>query len=376
MRSAYYVLVLCLFLSCSEKQADDNDLTPELQFTFLKDTSIVNPLILGVWKSIGNGYYLEAREDSILLYSYTKNFCYKEKNDYLEGLLNSQSQFYLRQDTLGIYLTDYGGKTQSLQVKKDFTKVDRIPDDCIGFSEMTALNSPKLFELYIQTLSENYAFSQRRNLDWASILDTYRDSISSADESLFETMGKVATLTKDQHTKVINQAGRRLQYRITPSARIVQDAFEEQSQVQDLNDYFNLYFETNYKNIADSLLLGNGKKVLNGQLEWGNVNDRIGYINIYSFAGFASRENSRKQQIDSINYQMIRIIESFADMDAIIIDISFNFGGYDASGLTIASYFTDKPVFAYTQQVYNNGNFYQEQTHIPLIIKEKRTETF
>lgn len=53
-------------------------------------------------------------------------------------------------------------------------------------------------------------------------------------------------------------------------------------------------------------------------------------------------------------------INSLKDKEAIIIDISFNFGGYDAASLTLASYFTDKLKLAYTSQVYNNGAFYDE----------------
>ena len=373
MKATSYLLLFFLLVGCLEKKTNEGHIISNLQDTFLKNKKVVNPLINGVWKSIGNGYYLEARKDSILLYSYTENFCYKEKNDYLEGLLNSESQFDLSQDTLAIYLTDYGQKTRDLQAKKDFIKINGLPENCITFSEMTQLDNPKLFHLYIETLRENYAFSKRRNLDWKSIFETYKDSVSSDEESLFETMGSVATLTEDQHTKVIDTNGRTLQYRVTPSAQIVHEIFSKQSEVTDLNDYFNLYFETNYKNISDSLLLGKGKKVANGQLEWGSLNDNIGYLNIHSFAGFAPREFSRKQQIDSIDHHMREIIQTFTDKDAIIVDISFNFGGYDASGLTIASYFTDKPKLAYYQEVFADGVFYQEDS---IVVKPAGTVHF
>ncbi len=360
MRNAFFILLFYLVVSCSEKKTNEDTSISNLQYTFLKDSGVVNPSIQGIWKSIGNGYYLEARRDSILLYSYTENFCYKEKNDYLEGLLNSESQFSLGLDTLSVYLTDYGQKTRNLQSKKDFVRMEGLPENCITFLEMTELDERELFDLYLETLSENYAFSKRRNLDWTSIYNTYKDSITFDEESLFEIMGKVATLTKDQHTKVIDKDGRKLQYRITPSALIVQEAFTEQSEITYLNDYFNLYFETNYKNISDSLLLGKGKKVVNGKLEWGSLNSSIGYLNIHSFAGFASSKIPRKQQIDSIDHHMREILNAFANKDAIIVDISFNFGGFDASGLTIASYFTDRPVLAYDQEVYSNGDFYRE----------------
>jgi C-terminal processing protease CtpA/Prc len=48
-------------------------------------------------------------------------------------------------------------------------------------------------------------------------------------------------------------------------------------------------------------------------------------------------------------------MKSFQDKKAIIVDVSFNFGGYDAAGLTISSYFTDKPVPAYTAYKFQEG---------------------
>ena len=57
---------------------------------------------------------------------------------------------------------------------------------------------------------------------------------------------------------------------------------------------------------------------------------------------------------------MNRIISSFETVEAIIVDVSFNFGGYDASALTIASYFTSEPVYAFTRQAYNVDVFHSE----------------
>jgi carboxyl-terminal processing protease len=138
------------------------------------------------------------------------------------------------------------------------------------------------------------------------------------------------------------------------------DVFEKQDSIQDLDAYFNLFFETNYRNITNGILKGQGKKVAKGKLEWGDINDKIGYLNIHSFTGFLGKGFTRKQQIDSLNGYMQEIITAFQNKEAIILDVGFNFGGYDASGLTVASYFTDRRVTAYTSQVFNNDTFYEE----------------
>ncbi|RDC65597.1 S41 family peptidase [Adhaeribacter pallidiroseus] len=330
--------------------------------SFLRENGTVNPIIRGYWQSIGNGYMLDATSDSILLYSYTKNFCYKEKNDYLEGLLNSNARFVLHNDTLSIYGADFGAKSTALQIKRDYIKIDRLPENHLSFSQMQNLGAKQLFNLFIQTYQENYAFSQERNLDWNAIKTEYASKISDSttEEELFELLGQIVTRTKDQHTKVIKENGQTLQYGMTPSAEIVAAVFKSQSDVKNLNDYFNLFFNTNYKNISDSLLHGKGYKVANGKLEWGSLNNNIGYISIYSFDGFAPKGYSRKQQIDSLNYYLDHIIQACQEKKAIILDVSFNFGGYDAASLTLASYFTDKRKLAYTSQVYQNEAFHDE----------------
>lgn len=329
---------------------------------FLRENASINPLIKGYWKSIGNGYILDATTDSILLYSYTKNFCYKEKNDYIEDLLNSKARFTRQNDTLSIYSADFGEKSNMLQIKHDYVRIDRLPKNHLSFSEMKNLGAKKLFTLFIETFEENYAFSRERNLNWNSIKTEFESKISdtTSEKELFQILGQIVTLTKDHHTKIIAENGQTLQYRGSPSAEIVSEAFKKQSSISKLDDYFNLFFNTNYKNITDSLLNGNGQKVANGKIEWGHLKNDIGYISIYSFDGFTPKGFTRKQQIDSLNFYMERIINSLKDTKAIILDVSFNFGGFEAASLTVASYFTDKPKLAFTSQVYNNGSFYDE----------------
>lgn len=227
---------------------------------------------------------------------------------------------------------------------------------------MQSLDSERLFSLYLETLQENYAFADERKLNWNGIRKEYgsRINVNTPRKELFEVMGEVATLTQDQHTKVIREDGTSRQYRVTPSALKVQNVFNAQDTIQDLNEYFDLFFKSNYQNITDSLLQGNGDKFANGKIEWGSLNDDIGYIYVSSFAGFLSNQFTRRQQIDSLNGWMQRIITSFQNKKALILDVSFNFGGYDATSLTIASYFADQPALAYHSQVYTEGIFHAE----------------
>jgi carboxyl-terminal processing protease len=322
----------------------------------------IHPAVKGFWKSIGNGYMLDASADSIRLYSYTTHFTYQEKNDYSEGLLNSQASFTMRGDTLSIFPADYGKNTTILQVRNDFVRMPALPQNTISFTAMQQLSAVQLFDLYLETMQENYAFSKERRLDWKIIADEYRKKLTdrSTHEELFNVLGDIATLTKDHHTKVIAQDGKTLQYRSTRSGNLAAEAFARQSEIKTQNEFNNVFFSTSYRNISDSLLQGKGQKLANGKIEWGSLNNDIGYIHIYSFSGFAPGGFSRKQQLDSIYHHMNAILGALKEKKALIVDVSFNFGGYDAAFLAIAGFFTDQPRLAYTSQVFRDGQFYNE----------------
>jgi carboxyl-terminal processing protease len=323
----------------------------------------VNIEIKGVWKSIGDGYLLQAEDRIITLYSYTRRHCYKERNDYLTGLLNGSSRFSLNRtkDTLAIYLQNFGEKTKELQGEKKFYKLNELPDNCAPLTDIQQKDPQFLFDLFWSTLEENYAFTKERNLDWDQIYKDYKPKISSqtTKDDLFKIFGEIVILTKDQHTKIISQDGNTKQYSGVPTALLLRETFDQQNSVKDFNEYINQFFKTNYDNISNDLLNGKGRKVANGKIEWGEINQHIGYIHIHSLTGFASDKLSRKQHLDTLNFHMLKIMKSLQNKKAIIVDVSFNFGGYDAAGLTIAGYFTDKPLQAFTKYSFQNGSFYK-----------------
>jgi len=336
-------------------------LLPTLQKNESK--SFIHPNLIGAWKSIGNSYLLEADSAEISLYSTTSQHCYREKNDYLSELLNNTARFTLNfaQDTLSVFLNDFGDKTKQLQTENKYVRLKELPNNCVTLTEQQKDDPEFLFELFWLTLSENYANAYERNLNWNQIFLDYRPKISktSTHDDLFQVMGEIVVLTKDQHTRIISQEGETRQYRGEPTSRLLKESFDQQKDINNFEHYISEFFYTSYKNISNDLLSGKGKKVANGKIEWGDLTSTIGYIHVHSMARFTSNELSRKQHIDTLNYYMEQIMKSFQDKKAILIDVSFNFGGYDAAGLTISSYFTDRPVPAYTAYKFQEGEFFK-----------------
>ena len=107
--------------------------------TLLKNDSrsLIHPDLIGAWKSIGNSYLLEADSAGINLYSTTSQHCYREKNDYLSELLNNTARFTLNstQDTLSVFLHDFGDKTTQLQMENKYVRLRELPNNCISLTQ-------------------------------------------------------------------------------------------------------------------------------------------------------------------------------------------------------------------------------------------------
>ncbi len=70
-------------------------------------------------------------------------------------------------------MSDFGEKSEMLQVKNDFVRIKKLPAGTLTFAQMTQLPAKQLFTLYIETMKENYAFSKERKVDWNQIKKEY-----------------------------------------------------------------------------------------------------------------------------------------------------------------------------------------------------------
>ena len=80
---------------------------------------------------------------------------------------------------------------------------------------------------------------------------------------------------------------------------------------------------------------------------WGRAHDRIGYIAVFGMGGYSY--GNIDAQIETLNDLLDEILAELADTDALILDISFNGGGYDFFGTEIAARFTDKKRLAFSK---------------------------
>jgi C-terminal processing protease CtpA/Prc len=134
----------------------------------------------------------------------------------------------------------------------------------------------------------------------------------------------------------------------------------------------------------NSKYLASLKAYNKGNVNWGIINNKIGYIQINDFEDLANfqidenlsteefwneywkkageSESYRKDVLSSFEKQLATIFDDIKNTKVCIIDIRFNWGGFDQAGLEVLSYFTNKKTIAFSKKARFENGFTEEQT--------------
>ncbi len=180
-------------------------------------------------------------------------------------------------------------------------------------------NSPvQNFELLWDDFDKTYSFFEYKKINWDSLHAVYRPQINdqTTETQLFEICSSMLDHLKDGHVNIYSTL-----------------------KTYSYTGWYDKY-PTNYLSNNITKYVKNYK--ISGALQYGNINDSIGYIYIPSFSN-----NKNYSAIDNI-------IQQLNTCKGIIIDIRNNGGGSDINCITIASRFMkEKKLFRYTQ--WRNG---------------------
>lgn len=222
-----------------------------------------------------------------------------------------------------------------------FKKLKSEPTLCKDLTKEQINSNAYNFETLWSTFNDQYAFFEKRNVNWNSIRKKYESQFSE-DTPPFEfylLLEKMVLELKDDH-----------------SSFEVPDEFNDQwqqlNQKQDDTDYKNLAKDKVLKNFVTEVQKYNG-----GQLAWGNIGENISYVQLNGMDGLADyraanaskywkkaakSDNYEKDLIAGTHMIATKVVNQMKDKDACIIDLRFNSGGFDWIGLAFMSHFINK----------------------------------
>lgn len=298
----------------------------------------VNKDALGVWYSRQDGWILHITSKGIQRYQFSDDYCYPSSSDGPTFMGAIEYQFFTRIDSATArfdYLEDDGFAI--------FNALTALPESCL---EHVAFNNAEVFEIAVSMFQEFYPRLLKRTPNWHALVDRNRAALISDDSEnmLYASLSELIASLSDSHTKLyaqIDGVSHRFQSGLGTTLNLVRDQNIEQQWLQGL-----------VTQTLDKVLLPTGEHTANERVLWGRLDNKIGYIQIFTMGGFTIEHkpgtqawaNAETAYFDEL---MTRILTELSNTDALILDLSNNRGGYDVIARQLASYFTHAEFKAY-----------------------------
>ena len=305
--------------------------------------------LIGTWKQLDAGRHLTISEETVDVYHHTKFLCYKDEPASGKPLAESYARYALEDDgsTLTLWIHDFGEKFDRFWGRRTFVRVPGLPPKAVVEPSADArFRDPEfVFELVWHTFDEQFPFFEQRNFDWGKRFRRFRPMVTPAttDEQLYQVMTGMLAGLGDSHTRIYWD--QRAQPFKSGRARVLHrldDAFDRQDEFTDAFRFRGDWSQKGKSAVSSRFVDGKLQSAANKRIRWGRLHGSIGYVRLDSLTGFSPKGTTRAEEVEMLGCEMDRIVEQLWGCKAVIIDLSFNGGGYDAAGMVIASRFADK----------------------------------
>ena len=300
----------------------------------------------GIWRSEGYGLVFQIQGSNLKTFELTTSTCVGGGTALRDGTVSDGREATFKTPDGDVFFVRSGGsadhKTMHTEGSASDVRIDRIPQLPAACEHPTPNTPAGNFEVFVRTWTENYILFDQAAIDWGAVVEKNRLKIT-ADTSptgLFDIFQGMIEPFHNRHTFIEAPDLKRefTSFRPGTDHLIKGDiqAFPKNETPLLLGITDQAYFKT-------PLL-----KFCNGQLQYGHVDENIGYLRIPRFSryseqgGFAAGLAELQSALDQIF--------SDAKLKALIIDVRLNSGGFDPYGLEIASRLATQDYVAYIKQ--------------------------
>jgi len=312
----------------------------------------------GYWTSVGYGRVLKVIDGAYNLYDVTSISCIEvlegNLSDYGDALTITQDTLALK-DGINMYY---------------FTRFNDIPALCNQDDLNAKANDPEYnFEVLAETFKNEYAYFELRQVNWDAMYKRYRSKVTSNTSSaeLYRIMEDMLNEFNDGHIGL--EAPEEIEE--AAALLVVADTGTEKS-VNTSN--IKRYGNHEVSNLVARKYVENLQSRANKMLQWGRINDTIGYVQINQMFGFgdykladslsgrdywmayfekaeaSTTEEHTKKEMDGISAIMDEVMSDLKSTKSIIIDVRFNGGGKDEVGLEVMSRFNANEQLVFTKK--------------------------
>ena len=309
----------------------------------------------GIWRLRGYGKILHIHQDNYTNYDITKISCLQERKGTLQDLKNRFGRFEIHAPNQ-LSLSSRGGIR-----RYTYDRIDALPEHCQNESASRSKDPEYNFEVFYQAFKENYAFFKLHNVDWDGIYKTYRPQVTAktTDYELLEIFTAVIKSFHDPHVSL--RAGDRWIGSTKPDALSLHVQQEFASE-KPMDRYFKS-LEKLRSIMKEDFLKVDCRMAANNFIVWGKIKPHIGYLNIFVMGDYAGLGASRTDSLAVLETTMDQVMEYFKSVEAVVVDVRFNMGGYDENSMLIANRFADRRRLAFTQKAVYGEGFTEKQEY-------------
>jgi len=300
----------------------------------------------GVWISDGYGWVFDIEGETFRAYNHTSAYCRRD--------LEIEETFAYGGDASRVENGRLIGGSALDPTRYAFDRVGGLPASC---SAAPAESSPELvFDAFVATLSDHYAFFEVRGVAWDSLTRASRAQVTpnTSDEDLREIFKGIMSDINDPHVTLegpdflIGVADSESDQRIK-SLAASRGVSEDEAMTDWLMDHIR-------RNIREEIFSGPSEARGRGRINFGSINEDVGYLSIVSFGQLV--EGEMEASVDEINTALDDAIDLWGDAGAVIVDVSGNGGGVDYMARTLAARFASES----TTGVYKYAGDAKDQT--------------
>ena len=190
---------------------------------------------------------------------------------------------------------------------------------------------------------------ERRAFDWQGRRQKYLSQIHDgfSDRQQYDLLCQMLEGLGDSHTRIYwhqeNEVFRSGQANVV---RALDAAFARQSSVSE-KAVFRGNWARSMKATIEPLLQTPLQTAANGRFRWGILEGDVGYLENDLINAFSSPGTSRAEEMELLESELDALIFALKDCKSILVDLSFNQGGYDPAAMMIASRFADRRRLAF-----------------------------
>lgn len=321
-----------------------------------KETEKSELTLIGTWNSIGYGQQINISDSTAVICD-----IYRGGSSYNTQILNKFLKEYFEVKRLTY---------DSLTLRLGFTNYDfvRLPNVSEVCDENIKSNDPSTnFDALWNTFNENYTSFELRGIDWQRSKEKFRPKLNSqsTDLELYNVLQEMTAELNDGHVSLN-----------------IPKNLEDDIDDKDDNDTDRL--RESVITTINTKYIANLKTYNKGIINWGTINEDIGYIQINDFEDLADypidknlskeeyweeywqnaekSENYPKDVLNGIRGILPIIFYEIKNTKTCIIDVRFNGGGFDQIGLEVLGYFTDSKIIAFSKKARFGNDFTKYQS--------------